>query len=113
MHAYMGVASANDLGIDVKSVEQSTSKPTRGFRLGRPEAQRQPGGAARHRVGPDQQTDGGTPLDDSLHPEPRCKREPAERRRWRFGDVKDDEAELAGLQHERKRAERLFERALI
>ena len=52
-------------------------------------------------------------FDHALQPEPRREGQPPQRIGRRFGDVEHDDAEIAGLEDERERANRLLERPLV
>ena len=62
---------------------------------------------------PTRSTDGLAPFDHALQPQPGRERQPPKRRRGRFPDIEHNDAEVAGLQHERERADRLLQRALV
>ena len=109
---------ANDVGLDVEPVEQPrlSDLPAPPARSRPPALLNRtviPAAAARHRLVADEHAGRLAAFDDALQPQPRRERQPPERVRRRLGGVEHDEAEVAGLQHERERLDRLLERALI
>jgi hypothetical protein len=106
-------ARPDDARVAVDSLERSP-RPADAGRAGRQaEFHRQPRGAARHRLQPHQHADRLAPFDHPLQPQPGGERQLPERHRRRFRRVEGDDAEVAGLQHERQRLHRLRERALV
>ena len=77
------------------------------------ELDRQPCRASRQPLRADQHARRLAPFDHPLQPQPRRERQPPDGVGRRLGDIEDDEAEVARLQDERQRFNRLLERALI
>ena len=75
--------------------------------------QREPRRAAGHPIRTDQQAGGLGAFDHPLQPQPGRERQSPDGVGGRFARVKRHQAELAGLQHERERPDRLHHRTLI
>ena len=75
--------------------------------------QREPGRTAGHPIRSHQQAGGLGAFDHPLQPQPGRERQPADGVGGRFARVERDQAELAGLQHERECPDGLHQRALI
>ncbi len=78
-----------------------------------PQLHREPRRTARHRLGADQDAHRLGAFDHPLQAKPGRKRQAPSASRWRFARVERDQPEIAGLQHQRERANRLLEGALI
>ena len=108
-------ARADDARLDVEPVEQPLAEPNPESRRSELPRLHASSPAELRAIGSrsDQHARGLAAFDHPLQPQPGRERQPPDGVGRRLGDIEHDEAEVAGLQHERERADRLLDRALI
>jgi hypothetical protein len=104
---------ACDARFEIEAVEQRSTKPACAAGRRRLQRDRESCRAPRDGFVPSQHADRLTPFHHALQAQPRGERQATDRVLRRVAHVEDHQAEVAGLEHEPERLDRLFHGTLI